>query len=47
MRLIIFLVVQCPSSWERADRVHVALGVNLEKSGDPAAAIQVAAHRPR
>jgi tetratricopeptide (TPR) repeat protein len=37
-------ILETNPSWEHADQVHVALGVNLEKSGDPAAAIQEYQH---
>ena len=33
-------ILQENPSWEHADQAHMALGANLEKSGDPSAAIQ-------
>jgi hypothetical protein len=33
----LYKILEMIPSWEHADHVHHALGVNLEKSGDPAA----------
>lgn len=33
-------ILEVNPSWEHADQVHLALGLNLEKSGDPAGAVQ-------